>query len=112
MLRILTTLMLVILLNACSTMPSGPSILVLPGAGKCFELFHNNDLMCRKLSVTQLGITQQKPDSQEKAQQDYDIAYLQCMYSQGHQIPVPSGLIYDTQREDYPPPPPDRPAPP
>ncbi len=113
MLRTLTALILVFALTACSVMPSGPSVLVLPGAGKCFDLFHNDDLICRKFVLSQLGATQQKPASQDNTQQDYDIAYMQCMYSQGHQIPVPGGLIYDSQEEEYlPPPPPNMPVPP
>jgi hypothetical protein len=53
-----------------------------------------------------------EPDSKEEAQQNYDIVYIQCMYSKGHRVPVPAELMYDTQQEWRPPPPPNMPAPP
>lgn len=112
MLQILTILISVFLLNACSTMPSGPSILVLPGIDKNFDQFHNDDLACKQLSHRQIATSQQEPDSKEEAQQDYDISYIQCMYGKGHRIPVPDELMYNSQLEWFPPPPPDMPAPP
>ncbi|PPK75563.1 hypothetical protein B0F87_10529 [Methylobacter tundripaludum] len=112
MLQILTILMSVFLLNACSTMPSGPSVLVLPGIGKNFDQFHNDDLVCRQLSHTQITTSRQQPDSKEDAQQDYDISYIQCMYGKGHRIPVPDELMYNSRLEEWFPPPPDMPAPP
>lgn len=112
MLRILTILISVFLLSACSTMPAGPSILVLPGTAKNFDQFHNDDLSCRQLSHSQLASSQQSPDSKEEAQQNYDIVYIQCMYGKGHRVPVPGELSYDTQQEWHQPPPPNLPAPP
>lgn len=112
MLQILTILISVFLFSACSTMPSGPSILVLPGIDKNFDQFHNDDLTCRKLSHTQIASLQQEPDSKEEAQQDYDISYIQCMYGKGHRIPVPDELMYNSRLDWFPPPPPDMPAPP
>jgi len=112
MLQILTILISVFLLGACSTMPSGPSILVLPGGDKNFDQFHNDDLQCRQLTHTQLATSQQDADSREEAQQNYDIVYIQCMYGKGHKVPVPGELMYDTEQEWHPPPPPNTPAPP
>ena len=112
MLKILKVLTPVFLLCACSTMPSGPSVLVLPGTGKDFNKFHNDDLMCRQLAHTQIATSQEEPDSKEEGQQYYDIVYLQCMYGKGDRVPVPGELMYDTQQEWHPPPPPDMPAPP
>lgn len=44
-------------------------------------------------------------------QQRYDMAYLQCMYAKGHQIPMPRGSVQRQTRaydDDGPPPPPRR----
>ncbi|MDP1666214.1 MAG: hypothetical protein Q8L79_13970 [Methylobacter sp.] len=112
MLQILTILISVFLLGACSTMPGGPSVLVLPSADKNFDQFHNDDLTCRQLTHKHIATSQQDTDSNEDAQQSYDIVYIQCMYSKGHQVPVP-GLMYGMQEEEWDqPPPPDMPAPP
>ncbi|MGZ5045002.1 MAG: hypothetical protein ACXV8P_09445, partial [Methylobacter sp.] len=105
------------LLSACSTMPSGPSVLVLPSADKNFDQFHNEDQLCRNLTHKQVAAAQEDIDSKDEAQQNYDIVYIQCMYSKGHQVPVP-GVMYGMQQEeelDQPPPadaPMDMPAPP
>jgi len=58
MLQIPIILFSVFLLSACSTIPSGPSVLVLPGSGKNFDQFHNDDLACRQLIHTQLSTLQ------------------------------------------------------
>jgi hypothetical protein len=112
MLQILTVLIVVFLLSACSTMPRGPSVLVLPGMGKNFDRFHNDDLMCRQLAHTQIETSQREPDSKEEGQQSFDIIYIQCMYGKGHRVPVPEALMYNTLHEWHSPPPPDMPAPP
>ncbi|HEY8034351.1 MAG TPA: hypothetical protein VIF37_02035 [Methylobacter sp.] len=96
MLQILTILFSVFLLSACSTMPSGPSVLVLPGTGKNFDQFHNDDLMCRQLSHTHISTLQKQTDSTEESQHNYDIIYIQCMYGKGHRVPVPRELSSDT----------------
>ncbi len=103
MLQILTTLISVFLLNACSTMPSGPSVLVLPGTDKNFEQFRNDDLRCRQLVHADIAASEQDLDSKEEGQQSYDIGYIQCMYSKGHQVPAPEELMYDIRQEGHPP---------
>ena len=112
MLQILKILIPVFLLVACQAMPSGPSVLVLPGTGKDFNLFHNDDLACRQLAHTQVETSKVEPDSKEEGQQNYDIGYIQCMYAKGHRVPVPGELMYDTRNEWHTPPPPNMPAPP
>lgn len=112
MLQILTILVFVFLLEACSTMPSDPSVLALPGTGKSFDLFHNDDQTCRQLVHTQIAESQKEPDSKDEAQQNYDIGYIQCMYGKGHRVPVPEDLLYSTQQEWHLPPPPNMPPPP
>ena len=44
-----------LLLAGCTTMPSGPSQLVLPGTGKGFEQFQGDDALCRQYAVAQSG---------------------------------------------------------
>ena len=43
------------LLGACTTVPQGPSVLVLPGAGKSFDQFRADDFECRQFASGQLG---------------------------------------------------------
>jgi len=44
------------LLTACVSVPSGPSVTVLPGTGKPFEEFQNDDAACRQWAAQQSGI--------------------------------------------------------
>ncbi len=104
-------LLLASMLSSCSTMPTGPSVLVLPGTGKDFPQFHNDETMCRQLASSQLAGSKNKPDSDEEGQQAYDIVYIQCMYGKGHRVPVPGDMTYDTRQEWHPPPPPNMPPP-
>lgn len=47
-----------LLLAGCSTpMPSGPSVMVLPGAGKNFDQFRVDDMDCRGFAQANLGGT-------------------------------------------------------
>lgn len=43
------------LLGACTTIPSGPGVLVLPGTGKTFEQFRFDDGDCRQYAQAQVG---------------------------------------------------------
>ena len=45
------------LLTGCATTVGGPSVMVLPGAGKSFEQFRTDDLVCRQWAAQQTGIT-------------------------------------------------------
>jgi hypothetical protein len=101
------------LLGSCSGMPGGPSVLVLPGTGKDFAKFHDDDAACRLFVDAQIKTAQQQAYlPKDEAQQRYDIDYIQCMYGKGHRVPVPTGLMYDTRQEWHPPPPPNTPPPP
>ena len=42
-------------LAACSSMPSGPNVMVLPGKGVSFEQFRADDLLCRQYAASQTG---------------------------------------------------------
>jgi len=46
-------------LGGCATMPTGPSVMVLPDPGKPFEVFQSEDLACRNWAAVQTG---QQPD--------------------------------------------------
>jgi len=105
-------LLLAAALAACSTIPAGPSVLVLPGSDKDFQHFRDDDLACRQIVQAQLVSVKNELSSREEGQQRYDIDYIQCMYGKGHRVPVPGGLSYDTRQDWHPPPPPQLPPPP
>jgi hypothetical protein len=55
--RLLVTLEAVLILSACATIPTGPSVMVLPSAGKSFEVFQSEDLACRNWAALQTETT-------------------------------------------------------
>src|SRR6266478_2824964 len=153
------------LLTACATVPTGPSVLVLPGAAKNFEQFQTDDAVCRQWALQQTGTTPNEAGaastvtgaavgtavgaglgaaigaaagspatgaavgagaglfggtavgagnayaSSISVQGHYDIAYVQCMYAKGNQVPVSRGSqpAYTSSAAPPPPPPPPRP---
>jgi hypothetical protein len=162
--RRVTVLLVVgaLVLTACASVPTGPSVMVLPGTGKNFDQFQGDDAVCRQWATQQTGTTVNKAatgstvggaavgtvvgaavgaaigaaaggpatgaavgagvgllggtavgagnaqGASMSVQRRYDVAYMQCMYLKGNQIPVARG-----SRPAYtaaPPPPP--PAPP
>jgi hypothetical protein len=46
-----------LLTTACASVPTGPSVMVLPGTGKNFEQFQFDDAVCRQWAAQQTGIT-------------------------------------------------------
>jgi OmpA family protein len=54
---ILSPILLGLLLAGCATVPSGPSVMVLPGTGKTFEQFQVDDLVCRQWAAQRTGTT-------------------------------------------------------
>jgi hypothetical protein len=42
-------------LSGCVSVPTGPSVLVLPGTGKSFDHFQADDVGCRQLALQQTG---------------------------------------------------------
>ena len=156
-----------LLLGACATVPSGPSVMVLPGSGKSFEQFQIDDAICRKWAQQQTGTTAshastggtatgavvgtavgaaagaalgaaagnpaigaaagagvgllggtavgagQGEGAYRSVQQRYNVAFMQCHYAKGNQIPVARGSVapgYSSSRIGPPPPPPPPPA--
>jgi hypothetical protein len=131
----------IVTLGACATIPSGPSVMVLPGSGKAFEQFQLDDAICRQWAETRTGPSPQEAASRtgvataavgtaigaglgaaigaasgnpgigaaigagggllggtlagadaahasgHEGQRRYDVAYQQCMYARGNQIP-------------------------
>ena len=170
-LKIVAALALPLLLAACSTVPTGPSVMVLPSKSKSFDQFRADDAACRNFALQVIGGqspsqaasnsgvtsavvgtmvgaaagaaigghdaaavgagtgliigsaagTQSAYASGYEMQHRYDISYIQCMYSLGHQVPV-SGRVYRQPRplryppgylpREIPPPPPGSPPPP
>ena len=146
----------VVVLGGCATVPTGPSVTVLPGPGKPFEVFQSDDALCRQWAEQQIGVSPNEAANKNLAggaaigtlagaalgaaigaasghpgtgaavgaasgliagtaaasgpayatrwelQRRYDIAYQQCMYSKGNQIPGFGG----PSRGAFPPPPP------
>jgi hypothetical protein len=145
-------------LGGCATMPTGPTVMVMPGAGKPFEVFMADDGLCRQWAERQIGGASPSQTANQnlatgaavgtllgagvgaaigsasgamgagaaigagaglltgtavasspayasewQLQRRYDIAYQQCMYAKGNQIP---GVVRRTRAYAPPPPPP------
>lgn len=45
----------VMLLAGCAVVPTGPSVMALPGTGKNFEQFRRDDIECRRYAQYQIG---------------------------------------------------------
>ena len=132
--RIIVFLFLALLvMGGCATIPKGPSVMVLPPPEKPFEVFQADDAVCRTWAAQQIGLSPQETVNQNtvtgaaigaasglllgtaagadsarvygwEAQRRYDIAYMQCMYAKGNQIP---GVVPQTRSiQRMPPPPP------
>jgi len=53
--RNLVVFLSAVALTGCATMPTGPSVMVLPAPGKPFEVFQAEDLSCRNWAAVQSG---------------------------------------------------------
>lgn len=53
--RVVPAMLAAAVLGACTTMPSGPAVLVLPGTGKSFDQFRMDDMDCRQYASAQIG---------------------------------------------------------
>jgi hypothetical protein len=51
----ISALALPLLIAACVSMPSGPSMMVLPGTGKSFDQFRADDMQCRNYALQSVG---------------------------------------------------------
>ena len=88
-----------LLLPACAALPTGPNVLVLPGAGTSLEAFQRDDRECQGYAAQQLPTGAQAGTLQWR----YDMAYVQCMYTKGHR--VPDGAPPPPSPQTVPPPP-------
>jgi phage tail tape-measure protein len=133
----LSPIVALLVLGACATIPNGPSVMVMPGAGKSFDQFRADDADCRQFAQSQIGGATANDAaiksgvesaavgtavgalagaamgghqgagagagvgllagsamgantgqaSGNALQRRYDIAYMQCMYSKGDNVP-------------------------
>jgi hypothetical protein len=54
-------------LGGCATMPTGPSVQVMPGPGKTFDQFQADDAVCRQWAGQQIGQSPQETMNQNTA---------------------------------------------
>lgn len=157
-----------LVVTGCAYIPTGPSVMVLPGSGMPFNQFRQDDYLCQQYAYGRVGGTtanQAAIDSQIGSaivgsaigaaagaalgggrgaavgagtgllagsmigtssgyrsayvtQQDYDNAYIQCMYAKGHRVPVSGRFMYESGASSnapetpIPPPPSGSPPPP
>ncbi len=146
-------------LAGCAQMPTGPTVTVMPGPNKPFEVFVADDRLCRDWAVSSSGSGNTEASAQGAAggavagalfgaavgamagghsaagvgaafggvtgaaigsdngnrssystQRRYDIAYQQCMYAKGNQVPGTQYAGYRTAPAPVPPAPPRPPA--
>ncbi len=156
----------VFFLGACTIMPNGPNVMVLPGSGMSTERFRADDYVCRDFAMAQIGGRSSQQAANQAAigsavvgtaigavagaaiggnqgaavgagagllvggavgsdaarssgygsQRQYDNAYIQCMYTKGHRVPVPANVAYSkpvrASDAGIPPPPSGSPPPP
>lgn len=50
--------------SGCATLPTGPSVRVMPAPGKPFELFMADDVLCRRWAEQAIGISPQEVQNQ------------------------------------------------
>jgi len=88
----------VLLVTGCASAPTGPNVTVLPGDEKSLEEFQGDDTTCRQWASQQSGATatqgstSNSPAWSSAAQRSYDLAYAQCMYTKGNQVPITNSL--------------------
>jgi len=115
--RMLAAVGVAAVLGGCASTPTGPSVMVLPGANKTMDQFQVDDGRCRQVATGEL---QRAPSGEVPRQQRYDMTYMQCMYAAGHQIPgtnrpgygTPGAATPATSNGISPPPPPPAGTPP
>ncbi|HEY0182129.1 MAG TPA: hypothetical protein VGC09_04910 [Rhodopila sp.] len=79
------------LATGCAAVPpSGPSIVALPQQGKDLAQFQREDAACREYAATRITPPNASGKSSDQLQQAYNIAYAQCMATNGDNIsPIP-----------------------
>jgi len=59
--------LVLLVLSGCATVPTGPSVMVLPAPGKPFEQFQADDATCKWWAAQQVGLTPQETVNQNTA---------------------------------------------
>ncbi|MGR9036073.1 MAG: glycine zipper family protein [Gammaproteobacteria bacterium] len=102
------TAALIVALAGCAAVPTGPSVMVLPGPAKDFDQFRADDFQCRQYALAQIGAaspsqasatgagTEAVKASGYEAQERYDMSFIQCMFASGNRVPVSGNFIDDT----------------
>jgi hypothetical protein len=57
-------ILILLALSGCATLPTGPSVMVLPAPGKPFEVFQAEDASCRRWAEQQVGLRPQESYNQ------------------------------------------------
>lgn len=65
--RITFIFSVLMLMVCCATVPTGPSVMVMPTPGKPFDLFQAEDNTCRQWARQQIGLTPQETINQNTA---------------------------------------------
>src|SRR5208337_2908581 len=58
------TLLIILTVTGCATVPTGPSVSMMPGSGKSFEQFQADDAVCRQWAAQQIGESPQQTANQ------------------------------------------------
>ncbi len=74
--------------GGCATIPTGPSVLVLPGTGKTLEQFQADDALCRQWAAQAVTRTATGETYGVNLQWQYDMRYQQCMFAKGNRVPA------------------------
>jgi hypothetical protein len=94
------------ILSACTVLPTGPNVLVLPAVGKPLDVFQAEDGECQAYARQQLGVAPEPAASTMLLQVRYDRAYIQCMYAKGNVVPgmgTPGASVAPPPSETPPP---------
>lgn len=88
-----------LLMTGCASAPAGPNVTVLPGDEKTLEEFQGDDTTCRQWASQKSDTTAMQGSvsngpawSSASTQRSYDLAYAQCMYTKGNQVPISNSL--------------------
>jgi hypothetical protein len=75
------------MLSACTVVPTGPHVLVLPAVGKPMDVFQAEEGECQSYARQQLGGAPEQAATGGMLQARYDMSYVQCMYAKGNVVP-------------------------
>jgi len=61
------SILIVLVLGGCATIPTGPSVMALPAEEKSFEQFQADDTICKQWAAQQIGLSPQDTVNQNTA---------------------------------------------